>query len=544
MQEKKPNLIFKLIGDLFDRGRAIVNFLTSNPKITTFSSLIIFLLALRLINKELNQFALSDIAIAFDGVRISNTLLAILGAIISYGALSLSDRFCLSMLGKQMIIWRTIRASIASYSLAKTLGYSWAIASTARSRLYSKWGLNNAEIGALSMSTGVGVQIGALSAAAIGLILGAPEIARHSPFNTGFWWILAIIAIIPAALWLYFCDYGGAFIKWGSAKLYKPNTQIAIKHLVILLFDKIGAALCLYMLLPAHGGWNFPAFLAVFILAGLLGALSGAPGGLGVFEAAILKLAPNSQNIPGAAVALLVYRLIYNIIPLVGATIILGLHHAEPVARPAARAAKKVGLVAIDVAPQILALLVFVCGYLLIGASALPNPSARMIRIEAILDPIIIEVAHFLSAITGIALMLSANFLWRESKSVLNQALILIFIGAILCLVKGIAWEIAISLIMVFVLLLGARKEFIVPHADIKPYYSYRFIAAIIGSLATMIWLTAFSYDKMLFAPQTWLKIGADAHEARAFRAIIGATVFFIISIFVNWLVNNSKDYD
>ena len=101
-------------------------------------------------------------------------------------------------------------------------------------------------------------------------------------------------------------------------------------------------------------------------------------------EAAILKLAPNSQNIPGAAVALMVYRLIYNIIPLVGATISLGLHHATPVAKPAARAAKKIGLVAIDVAPQILAILVFICGYLLIGASAPPNPSARMIRIEAI----------------------------------------------------------------------------------------------------------------------------------------------------------------
>ena len=114
----------------------------------------------------------------------------------------------------------------------------------------------------------------------------------------------------------------------------------------------------------------------------------------------------------------------------------------------------------------------------------------------------------------------------------------------ILCLVKGIAWEIAISLIMVFTLLLGARNEFIVPQNDIKPYYSYRFIAAIIGSLATMIWLTSFSYDKMLFAPQTWLKIGADAHEARAFRAIIGSSAFFIIAIFVNWLVNAPKDDD
>lgn len=537
----KKNVIFNFVATLFDKGRAIVNFITSNPKITTFTSLLIFLIALKFINKELNDFALEDISIAFDEFRIKNTFLAILGAIISYIALVYNDRFCLAMIGKKLIMWRTFRASIASYSLAKTLGYSWAIASTARARFYSRWGLNNAEIGALSMSTGVAVQMGALCAAALGLIIGAPEIALHGPLGKFFWWFLALIIILPAILWFYYCDKGGDFIKWGAAKLYKPKPKIAAFHLGIILFDKIGAALCLFMLLPEHGGWSFPAFLAVFILAGLLGAISGAPGGLGVFEAAILTMAPNSQNIPGAAVALLVYRLIYNIIPLVAATIFLGIHHASYVAKPAAIAAKKVGTFAIDVAPQIMAILLFICGYLLLSAASLPSLNMRMIKLEAILDPIFIESAHLLTSIIGVSMMLNANFIWRESKWAFYQAFALIFSGATLSIVKGISWEIAGVLTFALILLLSTRGEYGFSRNDIKQNYSYKFIAAIIGSLATIVWLSYFSFNQIPYSHDLWFQTGINADAARAFRAVAAAISFFILALCVNKLISSRE---
>ena len=544
MAQKKEFKIFSILSFLFDKGRALVNFITSNPKITTFTSLVIFLLALRLIHSELNQFALEDIATAFDDVRLSQTLLAFLGAVISYIALCFNDRFCLSMIGKKLIYWRTIRASIASYSLAKTLGYSWAIASTARARFYSRWGLSNAETGALSMSTGVAVQIGGLSAAGFGLLLGANEIARHGPFDAYFWWILCLVAFAPAAIWLYYCDYGPSYLKWGAAKLHKPTTKIAAAHLGVIIFDKIGAALCLYMLLPEHGGWGFPSFLAVFILAGLLGAISGAPGGLGVFEAAILTMAPNSQNIPGAAVALLVYRIFYNIIPMVAATIFLGIHHAAPVAKPAVRAARKVSNIAFDVAPQILALLVFISGYILIAASATPSFNQRMIKLEALLDPVLIDIAHFCASFIGIALMLNANFLWRESKFGLYQSWGLIGLGIIFSLIKGISWEIALGLTIVLVLLFSVKNEFQMSGDTLKRGFSYRFIAAIIGSLATMIWLSYFSYNQTPYSHSLWFETGAEANVARAFRAIMGAIIYFIFAIFINWLMNTKSDED
>jgi phosphatidylglycerol lysyltransferase len=49
----------------------------------------------------------------------------------------------------------------------------------------------------------------------------------------------------------------------------------------------------------------------------VLGAVSGAPAGIGVFEASILALSPDTVHAPAMAAALIVYRLIWTVAPLV-----------------------------------------------------------------------------------------------------------------------------------------------------------------------------------------------------------------------------------
>lgn len=515
-----------------------MNFVTSNPKITTFTSLIVFLIALKFINSELNKFALSDIASAFDEVRISSTLLAMLAAFASYAALVMNDRFCLFMIGKQLAIWRTMRASIASYALARTLGYSWATASTARSRLYKRWGLSQSEIGALSFSTAAMVQIGAMFAASFGLIFGCFEIARHGPFDAMFWLFAGLLVVLPSLGVLTLCGSGIEEIKWGEAKLKLPKPLAFLKQLILMSFDKICAAICLYLLLPDHGGWSFIPFLAVFVLAGILGALSGAPGGLGVFEAAILKMAPNDQNIPGAAVALLVYRLIYNIIPLVMGVLVLAHDHAAHVAKPAGRAAIKVSKAAFNVAPQILAILVFFCGYLLIGAASVPIPSSKTLRFERLIPMISYETAHFLSAIMGMVLLLKANYLWRESRFANSTTQIYLLCAIVLSLIKGVAWETAATLLLALVLLFFARSEFEVARKDVRPKLSYRFIAAIIGSLASIFWFSYFAYNGIDYSNGLWLDFGKNADASRALRAMGGVMFVFIALLAINYVAS------
>ena len=80
--------------------------------------------------------------------------------------------------------------------------------------------------------------------------------------------------------------------------------------------DWIIAAAVLYILLPDSLPLTFGRFLGIFLLAQIAGVASNVPGGIGIFEAIILVfLAPffSASAILGALVA---FRVIYYLLPL------------------------------------------------------------------------------------------------------------------------------------------------------------------------------------------------------------------------------------
>jgi glycosyltransferase 2 family protein len=78
----------------------------------------------------------------------------------------------------------------------------------------------------------------------------------------------------------------------------------------------------LYVLLPGGHGIPFETFIAVYVFAALVGIASHAPGGLGVFEATILVAFAGMPKEPVLG-ALLLFRLIYYVLPFVLALLLL-----------------------------------------------------------------------------------------------------------------------------------------------------------------------------------------------------------------------------
>ena len=79
----------------------------------------------------------------------------------------------------------------------------------------------------------------------------------------------------------------------------------------------------LYVLMPDIS-MSFPAFAVVYTGAVLLGIISHAPGGLGVFEATMLAIF-HEQGRAEVMAGLLLYRVIYNFCPFLLATLALAL---------------------------------------------------------------------------------------------------------------------------------------------------------------------------------------------------------------------------
>jgi hypothetical protein len=79
----------------------------------------------------------------------------------------------------------------------------------------------------------------------------------------------------------------------------------------------------MYMLLPVEPNIGFVTLAVIFVSATLLGFASHAPGGIGVFDAAML-VALWQFDKEGLLAGLLLFRLLYYLAPLVLSLLILG----------------------------------------------------------------------------------------------------------------------------------------------------------------------------------------------------------------------------
>jgi len=77
----------------------------------------------------------------------------------------------------------------------------------------------------------------------------------------------------------------------------------------------------LYVLLPTGTDIEFLSFAAVYVIAIVVGLLSSVPAGLGVFESMLLLML---REVPPDALlgSVLVYRLVYELMPLAGGVVL------------------------------------------------------------------------------------------------------------------------------------------------------------------------------------------------------------------------------
>ena len=104
-----------------------------------------------------------------------------------------------------------------------------------------------------------------------------------------------------------------------------PGLGITLGQMFLGAAEVCAAAAVLFVLLPGGHGIDYPSFLAVYVFACLVGIASHAPGGLGVFEATMLVALSRLPFEPVLG-ALLIFRIIYYILPFILALVLLALN--------------------------------------------------------------------------------------------------------------------------------------------------------------------------------------------------------------------------
>ena len=180
------------------------------------------------------------------------------------------------------------------------------------------------------------------------------------------------------------------------------------------------------MLLPDNViGW--PAFLAIYAVAVGLGVLSHVPAGLGVFETVIVAALGQAVDVDTVLGALVLYRLIYHVLPLLLAVIfVIGAELRSLYRKPMASSLRRV---AGRLTPLLLATLALILAAMLVFSSVTPTPDDNLAFLSDYVPLPIIEGTHFLASLLGLVLVIVARGLARRLDSAWWAALVVAVIA-------------------------------------------------------------------------------------------------------------------
>ncbi len=258
-----------------------------------------------------------------------DTLLMALGfTVLSYALLTFYDALALRRLGLS-IPWRTTAlGSYTSFAVSFTLGFPLVTAAAVRHWIYAPRGVRASEIAKITVIVGITFWLG------MGLVLGVALIHAAGPLSA----VARMPELALQGLGAAILTIGLAYLVWVRGgergvdvrgwRLDLPGARMSLLQIMIGAADVCAAGAVLYVLLPAGHGVPFEAFLAVYVFAAVVGTASHLPGGVGAFEATILL---GLSKIPAEPLigALLLFRLIYYVLPFVIALMLLGLYEVS-----------------------------------------------------------------------------------------------------------------------------------------------------------------------------------------------------------------------
>ena len=273
-------------------------------------------LSLWLLVRELRGMSLGDVESAFSAISAGRWVLAVVSTLIAYVALAWYDRIALLHLGFKLS-WSFISAvSFTTYALSHNIGMSMFSGAMVRYRAYSTKGLTITDVGILVAFCSFTFALGTVLLGGF-VLLYEPEIIDRL-FNVAPVLARVVGGVMLAVVALYVI---GAALQLrplviGTFKLVYPGLPIVGRQLLAGPLELMGAAGIIWCALPAETNPGFLIILGVFLASFSAALLSHAPGGLGVLELVFVNALP---QVPKADVvaALLVFRLLYLIIPLI-----------------------------------------------------------------------------------------------------------------------------------------------------------------------------------------------------------------------------------
>lgn len=277
----------------------------------------LFGLSLWTLRQELQHYSLKQVWQALTAIPRLQMGLALALTGLNYGVFTGYDRLATHYANAPLPYRRTALAAVLSTAVSNSVGLALLSGSAIRYRLYAAWGVGAAAIAQIIAFCQIGFWLGLFAVGSV-MFLSRPVVIPallHLPFRSVQSIGVLFLAVLLAYLF-WTVQRRGALQIAGFTVPHLPF-PLALQQVGLGSCDWLLAATILYCLLP-FGTVSYASFFAIYLLGQFAGVISNIPGGLGVFETVLLLL---ESQVPASTLlgALLAYRIIYYLLPLVAA---------------------------------------------------------------------------------------------------------------------------------------------------------------------------------------------------------------------------------
>lgn len=502
-----------------------------------FVTLTIFAAALWVIDRLLAEYHVADIVRALTEVHARAVFASLVITAVGYGSLIAYDYVAFRFVGRPLG-WRAMLVpSFVTFAFANSAPAPVVTAGGLRYRMYADAGLTAAEAASVA---GFNVITYALGLCALsGLLLVARPFASAGALPP---WLsisartLGALLLAAVAAYFLFSARHRASISIGARELKFPSLRVALEQLAASGGDWILSSAALYVLLADVAHVGYLDFLTRFLVAQVAALVLPIPGGFGVFEAVVLLLTSVGAPAPRVLAALLVYRVVYYVLPLIIAG---ALAVRREVRRARERGTSRGTWLAesiVSAAPHLLAFATFASGLLLMLTGTIPADKQRLAWLADVLPLSIIEASHFLASVVGAALLIVAWGLERRIRAAYRVARILFGAGIVLSLLRSLDLRIAAVLAIALLVLTLAGRRFPRSGSLLREPLSPAWIVAIGAALVVTIYAATFAYHGTSYSTQLWWEFTLFGDAPRALRAAVGTSVLVLLFALAHWL--------
>lgn len=421
------------------------------------------------------------------------------------------------------------------YALGNTIGLSAVSGGAVRYRIYSALGLDAYDVATIStfaaVSYGVGATLIGLAALAIHPV-ALMDLVAWSPGTLR--WTAIALCLVMIGTGAVIARRGGA-LRIGQFTLAAPTGPDMLRQVLITFSDVFMAALVLHLLLPT-GSLPFANMLAVYAVATMVGVASHVPGGIGVFESVVIAALPASVPLNDAVTALLLYRLIYFLLPFMVALVVLSL--TEVWGAAGGRLPQIAGLAPMVAAgrsliPIATGTLVLASGIFMMFAGVLPNPNLTVEELETLLPLAMVEGGPMVSSILGSLLAVLSIAVFHRSRLAYWLVMGALVAGIALAAVKTQDLDRVLLLGAMALILWPCRREFHRTARLTQGVFSVRWIVFTLSILVSLGLTWYLVHEATAARDMMWWHVTGDSPAERAWRAALtGGVILSSVLLF------------